>query len=440
MAKPSARTAVSIPLPWRSPIDAFAPLRDETGALLLQGGGPRASRSYVTAFPDFRIVETDPATGFEALSAAHRWRAPLDAPGFAGGFAGLFSYEFGRAFEDWPSSPPGLSSWPAVAMGWYEAVAVFDLERRWLEVRGEAAAAARLAAALGEGDTALNAGAGRIEMVWTAERYLEAVRSARRYVRAGDAFQVNLSHPFRGSIPGADAPFALIERLSKASPAAYSAYLRLEADRAVVTNSPERFFHLAADGRVETRPIKGTRPRAADPKQDAALVRALQDSQKDRAENLMIVDLMRNDLSRVCRPGSVETPELFQVESYSNVHHLVSTVRGALDHGRSVYDLLAASFPPGSITGAPKPRAMEIIAELEGEARGPYCGALGWIGADGASDLNVMIRTAACVRQGEDWAVEVRSGGAITIDSDPEDELAETQAKAGALRKAITDA
>ena len=407
--------------------------------MLLQGGGPRSSHSYLTAFPDFRIIEDDPKAGLEAMSAAHRWRAPLAPSGFSGGFAGLFSYEFGRAFESWDALAPGLADWPAVALGWYEAVAVFDQERCWLEVRGEAAAAARLAAALGDHDPALDAGAGMLEPVWSPERYIQAVQRARDYIRAGDVFQVNLSHPFRGRLPGADGPFALVDRLAKASPAAYSAYLRLDEDRAVVTNSPERFFHLTADGRVETRPIKGTRPRASDPVADAALIQALQASEKDRAENLMIVDLMRNDLSRVCRPGSVMTPDLFKVESFANVHHLVSTVRGRLDQGRTAYDLLAASFPPGSITGAPKPRAMEIIAELEGEGRGPYCGALGWIGADGASDLNVMIRTAACVRRGEDWVVEVRSGGAITIDSDPRDELAETHAKAGALKRAICD-
>jgi para-aminobenzoate synthetase component 1 len=150
----------------------------------------------------------------------------------------------------------------------------------------------------------------------------------------------------------------------------------------------------------------------------------------------MIVDLMRNDLARVCGTGSVRTPELFKVESFANVHHLVSTVTGQLAPGRDVFDLIAAAFPPGSITGAPKVRAMEIIAELEGESRGPYCGALGWIGANGAADLNVMIRTAACMKHGADWRAEIRSGGAIVIDSDPAEELAETRAKAGALIKA----
>ncbi len=389
------------------------------------------------AFPEFSVIEDDPAKGFRALKDQHRWRQLSYDGGFAGGYAGLLGYELGRAFEAWEPQPSGFGDWPAIAMGWYDAVAIFDTEREWLEVHGEAGAAAQLAAALGQGGHEVDTGTGSLNPVWPQADYLDAVAKARSYVRAGDVFQVNLSHPFRGQMAGTDAPFGLMERLSVASPAAYSAYLRLDAEHAVVTNSPERFFHLEASGAVETRPIKGTRPRQTDPVADAAQIGALQSSLKDRAENLMIVDLMRNDISRVCEPGSVNAPDLFKIESFANVHHLVSTVRGQLAEGHTVYDLLAASFPPGSITGAPKPRAMEIIAELEDEARGPYCGALGWIGADGASDLNVMIRTAAMVRRDGIWTVEVRSGGAITIDSDPQAELAETHAKADALRRAI---
>ena len=203
-----------------------------------------------------------------------------------------------------------------------------------------------------------------------------------------------------------------------------------------MTNSPERFLDVR-DGRVEARPIKGTRPRSTDAVADAALVAELVASAKDRAENLMIVDLMRNDLSRVCRPGSVEVPRLCDVESYANVHHLVSVVTGDLADDRDVFDLLEASFPPGSITGAPKVRAMEIISELEGEPRGPYCGALGWIDGASAMDLNVMIRTAALRRSKSGWKASLRSGGGIVADSEPEAEYAETLTKASALRRAL---
>jgi Anthranilate/para-aminobenzoate synthases component I len=251
-------------------------------------------------------------------------------------------------------------------------------------------------------------------------------------------FQVNLSQPFRGEASARRAPYDVFARLMRDSPAAFSAYYRLSADLCVVTNSPERFVSLDVDGRVRTAPIKGTRPRGADAEADEALAAELAASAKDRAENLMIVDLMRNDLSRVCEAGSVSAPELFQVKRYANVHHLVSTVEGRLRPGRDVFDLIAAAFPPGSITGAPKPRAMEIIAELEGEKRGPYCGAMGWIGAQGAAELNVMIRTIAFARATAGWAVEARSGGAIVHDSAPEAELAETEAKISAIQAAFT--
>ena len=435
----TATRADRLELSWIDPIRALAALRDAPMTLLMLGGGPDAGaqRSYLCAFPAFSVIETDPAKAFQALKAggAPGPRTP-DADGFAGGYAGLLSYDLGRAFEATAQTPPGLCAWPALAAGWYPAVAVFDHGARRLSVRGQAGAARRLADAITAPARSEQAGPGRFEQVWADERYLDAARRAVDYVRAGDVFQVNLSHPFRGVLPGRDGPFRLIRRLAAQSPAAFSAYLRVDDARAVVTNSPERFVCADAQGRVQTRPIKGTRARRADPAEDRRAAEALAASAKDRAENLMIVDLMRNDLARVCAAGTVRTPELFKVESFANVHHLVSTVTGQLAADRDVFDLIAACFPPGSITGAPKVRAMEIIAELEGESRGPYCGALGWIGRDGAADLNVMIRTAACVKDGSHWRAEIRSGGAVVIDSDPAEELAETRAKAGALFKA----
>ncbi len=435
----AASGAAALGLAWREPVEALAAARDEPMALLMLGGadGGCGGRSYLCAFPDFTIIEDDPAAGFAKLRAAMPAKAASPSgPGFSGGYAGLFGYDLGQAFERTPRSPEGLAAWPAISVGWYPAVAVFDHATQTLTVEGEPAAARRLADAIEAGSTTVEAAPGRFEQVWDDARYLAAARRAIDYVRAGDVFQVNLSHPFRGALPGRDGPFRLIKRLAQQSPAAFSAYLRIDDQRAVVTNSPERFVAVDASGRVETRPIKGTRARCADLQEDRRAREALAASDKDRAENLMIVDLMRNDLARVCAPGTVRTPDLFKVESFANVHHLVSTVTGQLAEGRNVFDLISAAFPPGSITGAPKVRAMEIIDELEGESRGPYCGALGWIGADGAADLNVMIRTAACLKQGEDWSAEIRSGGAIVIDSDPAEELAETRAKAGALIKA----
>lgn len=427
-------------LSWIEPEDALAAFEAEPWTLLLHGGGGegRGRFSYLCAFPDF-TVEGRGAASFDEARARFR-PAAGSGEGFTGGFAGLFGYELARAFERLPQTPDALSAWPDVALGWYGAVAVFDHAARSLQVRGGGEPAERLAERLSRArPDAPVAGRGRLEPVWSEARYLRAAQRAVDYVRAGDVFQVNLSHPFRGSIDGPSAPCAVFGRLIARSASAFSAFFRLDADRVIVTNSPERFVQLLAGGRVQTRPVKGTRRRGTSLKEDAALAAELLASAKDRAENLMIVDLMRNDLSRVCVPGSVTVPELFTVEGFSNVHHLVSTVEGRMREGLDVFDLLAASFPPGSITGAPKPRAMEIIAELEGEARGPYCGALGWLDAGGTADLNVMIRTMAFVRDGARWQVEARSGGAITIDSEPAGELAETHAKIAALKRALED-
>ncbi|WP_233205266.1 anthranilate synthase component I family protein [Alkalicaulis satelles] len=428
---------------WIAPPAALAAFGGEPWTLLLMGSGAdgRGRYSYLCAEPDFTIIDDDPQRGFARLRKGFRPGAS-DGGGFSGGYAGLLSYDLGQAFEAVPPLPPGLTAWPVLAMGWYPAAARFDHVTGEVMVRGEARAARRLARRLeqaGSYDPAPAPG-GALAPVWSEARYLEAVRRARAYVAAGDVFQVNLSHPWRGHMAGGDAPERLIARLAQASPAPFAAYLRLDTDRAVASNSPERFITLGSDGRVETRPVKGTRPRRAEPDEDAAEAAALAASDKDRAENLMIVDLMRNDLARVCAPGSVRAGALFQAEAFANVHHLVSSVEGRLARGRDVFDLIAASFPPGSITGAPKTRAMEIIAELEAESRGPYCGAMGWIGVDGAADFNVMIRTAALLRRESGWDVEVRSGGAVTIGSDPHGELAETRDKASALKQAVETA
>ncbi len=433
---------------WIDPDAALAAFDGEPWTLLMRGGGAdaRGRYSYLCAQPEFTVLDDDPARGFARLRARFRPGMAQDAgqDGFAGGYAGLLAYDLGRAFEAVPPLPPGLAPWPALAMGWYPAVIRFDHVAGNVVVRGERDAVQRLAARIADAPCEAVAmeprGGAQLDQVWSDARYLDAARQARALVAAGDIFQVNLSHPLRGHMQGADAPERLALRLAASSPAPFSALMRLDEARAIVTNSPERFVTVSADGLVETRPIKGTRPRRADRDEDAAQAAALAVSDKDRAENLMIVDLMRNDLARVCQPGSVRARSLFEVEGFANVHHMVSSVEGRLSPGRDVFDLIAAGFPPGSVTGAPKLRAMEIIAALEGESRGPYCGALGWIGSNRAADFNVMIRTAAMVRSGEGWDVEVRSGGAITIGSDPDAELDETRAKAAALRQAVEEA
>jgi para-aminobenzoate synthetase component 1 len=263
-----------------------------------------------------------------------------------------------------------------------------------------------------------------------ADSYAKAVDAIREEIRAGEVYQANLTHRLSCSFDG-DA-WRLYERLRARSPAPFAAYLALP-ELTVVGSSPERFLCLDGDGCVESRPIKGTRPRGASPEADARLAAELAASEKERAENAMIVDLVRNDLGRVCAPGSVTVSELRAVESYATVHQMVSTVTGRLRAGRDRVDLLRAAFPPGSMTGAPKIAALERIAALEPVPRGVYAGALGYLDARGGMDLAVVIRTILC-RGRRAW---LHVGGGVVLDSDPRAEWEETLAKARAMIGAL---
>ncbi|MGF1612091.1 MAG: aminodeoxychorismate synthase component I, partial [Kiloniellales bacterium] len=266
---------------------------------------------------------------------------------------------------------------------------------------------------------------------FTRPAYEAAVQRGIDYIHAGDIFQANLSQRFSARLPAGETPFMLYRRLRALNPAPFAAYLKFGQD-VIASSSPERFLKLS-DGQVESRPIKGTRPRGHDAAEDEALARELLASEKDRAENVMIVDLLRNDLSRVCRDSSVAVPELCVLERYATVYHLVSTIVGELRPGKTAVDLLEASFPGGSITGAPKIRAMEIIAELEPTRRGPYCGSIGYIGFDGDMDSSIVIRTFSI--HGDQVSFQV--GGGIVADSRPAEEYEETLAKGRALLAAL---
>ncbi len=266
--------------------------------------------------------------------------------------------------------------------------------------------------------------------------YLDSVRAVVAAIEAGEIFQANIARAWSGALASGVRPLDVFARLLKTSPAPYAAYLDL-GERALVSNSPETFLEVeASSGTIRSRPIKGTRPRETDPAADAAAAAELAASAKDRAENLMIVDLMRNDLARVCEAGSVSVPELHQVHSYANVHHLVSTVEGQLRPGAGVEDIMRASFPPGSITGAPKHQAMRVIARHEG-TRGPWCGALVLAGDDGALSASVLIRTLAFTRGQGRWLYRTLAGAGIVADSVAEHELAETEAKISAIARAL---
>jgi len=265
------------------------------------------------------------------------------------------------------------------------------------------------------------------------EAYLEGVRRILHYIREGDVFQVNLSRAWRGESEGLD-PAALYARLRRANPAPFAALATWE-DGAVISSSPERLIY--GDGEcLETRPIAGTLPREADGDPD----RRLLGDPKERAEHIMLIDLERNDLGRVCRPGTVEVDELMTIESYAHVHHIVSNVRGRLRPGLTPAEAITAVFPGGTITGCPKVRCMEIIHELEGEARGPYTGSLGYLSFHGRMDLNILIRSFTHYRDGSaSGRLVLRAGAGIVADSRPEKELGETRAKAQGLLQALEE-
>lgn len=255
------------------------------------------------------------------------------------------------------------------------------------------------------------------------DRYLADVRRCLAHLRDGDSYEICLTT--RATVPAAEDGLTVHRRLRRANPAPYGAYLRL-AGVEIACASPERFLRVTDDGTVETRPIKGTAPRGGTRAADAALAAGLAADAKTRAENLMIVDLLRNDLHRVCEPGTVAVPRLMAVESHPTVHQLVTTVRGRLRPGLGAVDAVRACFPGGSMTGAPKHRTLEILDAIEGRARGVYSGALGWLGLDGAADLAIVIRSA--VRHGDTW--QVGAGGGVVLDSDPAAEYEEMLLKA----------
>ena len=370
-------------------------------------------------------------------------------PPFQGGWIGWFSYELGTAFDRITRHGNEPCPVPDIAIGLYDWVIAWDRHAgsAWLVSTGiDATGAVDMLRARQRADSVLERwhAEPRAESVvgstslparprsdFEGAAYQAAVSRVIEYVLAGDLFQANLAQRFTAPFGGD--PLALYQNLRATSPAPMAAFVR-RGDVSVVSASPERFLRLDMPSRrVETRPIKGTRPRHPDPARDAELAHALAASAKDRAENVMIVDLMRNDLSRACRAGSVQTPSLCALESHPTVHHLVSTVTGELRAECDALDLLATTLPGGSITGAPKLRAMEIISELEPVARNVYSGSIGWIGLDGAMDTSIAIRTVTIANQ----LASFHAGGGITAQSIPADEYQESLDKAQALIAAL---
>jgi para-aminobenzoate synthetase component 1 len=406
--------------------------------------------------------DVDPLTVVAERLVAWRAEPVPELPPFQGGAAGLFGYGLCHHFERLPRPRLDEFQVPDLALGFYDWVLAFDhlQGRAWIVSTGfpetdQRRRQRRALRRLGKVKRCLaqeenppssdpvhlqrNAPAlapcylvpGTPGLLSNFDRagYLQAVRRAIDYVHAGDCFQVNLSQ--RLLFPLRESPLDLYERLRRRNPASFATYFAL-GDFVLASASPERFLRVHR-GQIQTLPIKGTRPRSADPAHDRALAAELLASTKDRSENVMIVDLLRNDLGRVCAYGSVHVPAVCRLETLPFVHHLVSEVRGRLRDRLGPIDLLRASFPGGSVTGAPKIRAMEIIAELEPTARGPYCGSVGYIGFDGSMDTSILIRTFTA---GRGW-LQFPVGGGIVADSSPEQEYEETWHKARGLLRAL---
>ena len=427
--------------------------------------------SYLTADPS-HIWTSRPADSGDMLAeaaaylAAHRADLVPGLPPFQGGVAGFLGYEFGDRLERLPAPRSDDLGLPDAWLGAYDWVVAWDHEigKAWVIVldpgfrRGDGNEVAKSPLSTwwrgGQGvRTAKERCQDIIERMkggvptprtipvtqnlptefqsgFTRDGYLRAVERVREFILAGDIFQANLSQRFEAPWPGDS--FDFYRRLTAANPAPFSAYFRGEGF-AVASASPERFLMVDPSGQVETRPIKGTRPRGDTPDADRRLAEELLTSEKDRAENVMIVDLLRNDLSKVCRPGTVEVPALCALRSHPTVHHLESIVTGRLEAGQSAADLLRAAFPGGSITGAPKVRAMEILRELEPVARGVYCGSIGWMSVTGAMDTSIAIRTVTL----QGGRAYFHAGGGIVADSIPEQEYQETLDKAAGIRRAF---
>ena len=465
--------------PMPDPAACFERLGDWSHRVWLDSGSDAARLgrySFLSADPCLvieaeggRVYRTSPEAGTrqavdgDALGALREAIAPFRTesiagiPPFQGGLAGYISYEFGGTLEKLPAPPGGGIGVPDLAFGLYDWTLAWDHleERAWLITTGipERCEARRRRAearmtevldrlrgsprttgpvrSLPDDPPSLPAG-GAIprEMDLSSSlshgEYLDVVRRVREYIIAGDIYQANITQRFRMAID--EDPWTLYGRLREQNPAPFSAFLEF-GDLAVASVSPERFLRLTSAGHVEARPIKGTRPRGATAAEDDVLAQQLLHSEKDRAEHVMIVDLMRNDISRVCETGSVDVPELFALEKYATVHHLVSTVTGQLRPGCDAIDLLHATFPGGSITGAPKIRAMEIIAELEPVRRDVYCGTVAYLALSGAMDASIVIRT-ALIKGGQAYC---SAGGGIVADSEPEAEYVESWNKARGL-------
>lgn len=450
-------------LKGRDPLKIFAALKHLPYSLLLDSadiGHPTGRYSFIVSHPietieaKDRIVtltnwhaqekrEGDP---FKILQERlNHWIPETETirsmPPFQGGAAGFFGYDLARGIESLPGTAKPNRDMPDMAVGIYDQVMTFDHKKNqaWMITHAKNYHDARK-----KQDYILGMISyppelehyHRIPLRWRANLeeipYKDSVQKIIDYIKAGDIFQANMTQRFDADLPRDFDAYTHYLHLRSVNPAPFAAFMNCGAGLKISSTSPERFLSVK-DRMVETRPIKGTIARSEDKKTDETLQSELRESEKDHAENTMIVDLLRNDLSKVCLANSIEVSDLCALESFASVHHLVSTVRGKLKANKTPIDLLKACFPGGSITGAPKIRAMQIIEELEPTRRGPYCGAMGYIGFDGTMDSSILIRTLVY----EGARVSLQAGGGIVVDSDPEQEYQESLIKASALLRSF---
>jgi len=447
-------------LDFHDPLETFACLQHEPYSLFFDSADARhpASRYSFIAYHPFETIESWNGAVLvtnkeEQLSLQGnpfrilqeritKWDINIpyreNFPPFQGGAAGFFGYDLARGLEKLPSKALPNPDIPEMAVGLYDKVIAYDHKE---------GKAFFIALGIDEKDARIKLNhlknirlkppekrdnthkAVSWQPATKQKAHENAVQKVIDYIHSGDIFQANLSQRFEAKLPDGFSPFEHYKTLRRINPAPFASYMNF-GSLTLSSCSPERFLQVR-DKQVETKPIKGTRPRLPDPAQDQIMQKELLASEKDRAENIMIVDLLRNDLSKVCTDESVNTPVLCKLESFAKVHHLVSTVTGTLQNDKAPLDLLESCFPGGSITGAPKVRAMEIIEELEPVRRGPYCGTMGYLGFDGTMDTNIAIRTLIYEGSKANFSV----GGGIVSDSNPEAEYKETLDKAeGILR------
>lgn len=464
-----------LPADVETPVSVYLKLRGLGPSFLLESveGGEHLARysiigshprGTITAWRDRLVVEEEgrwlemPLAGRDVLDVLRQYLptyagAPIpDLPRFTGGAVGYMSYDLVRSFERLPRIKPDTLGLPEAFFLLCDRLVVYDHVKQRLVViahasdedtggraREEAEAAveeliARLRRPLPNGMKPLSEPADAeplpFETAFPRPAFEEAVERAKAYIRAGDIFQVVLSRRIHRMTSAQ--PFDVYRALRRINPSPYMFYLELPDGLRLIGSSPEVLVRVDR-GVVETRPLAGTRPRGATPAEDQALEQELLTDVKERAEHVMLVDLARNDLGHVCRYGTVTTPAMMEVERYSHVMHIVSHVQGQLDPAYDAYDVLRACFPAGTVSGAPKVRAMEIIEELEPEQRGPYAGAVGYFGFSGSMDACIAIRT--FVMKGQ--RVYLQAGAGIVADSDPAREYEETENKLRALARAL---